>query len=244
VLSDLVQWLGDPARWEGPNGIPVRVAEHVGYSLGATLIAVAIALPLALWIGHTGRGGLVAVNVANVGRAVPTFGLILGAFVVFGLNLIPVYIALVAMAVPPMLTNAYVGIREVDADIKEAAAGMGMTGWQILWRVEVPVALPLIMSGVRTSAVQVVATATLAAYVGLGGLGRYLVDGLAQGVQTNPSARSMVIAGAIAVALLALLAEVGLGRLERLVVPRALTAPDARAAPREPEPETQIPVAS
>lgn len=222
VLTEVLIWLGEAGRWQGPNGIPNRVWEHLGYSIGATLVAMAIALPLAFWIGHTGRGGLLAVNVANVGRAVPTFGLVLGAFVIFGLNLTPVYIALVLMAIPPILTNAYVGIREVDPEVREAAEGMGMTGWQVLWRVEIPVALPLIMTGIRTSAVQVVATATLAAFVGLGGLGRYLIDGLAQGVQVNPSARSMVIVGAALVALLAVLTELLLDRLERAIVARPL----------------------
>ena len=219
VLTDLWQWLGDPARWQGANGIPIRVWEHLGYSIGATLVATAIALPLAFWIGHTGRGGLLAVNIANVGRAVPTFGLILAAFVIFGLNLIPVYIALVLMAIPPILTNGYVGIREVDPEVREAAEGMGMTGWQVLWRVEVPVALPLIMTGIRTSAVQVVATATLAAFVGLGGLGRFIIDGLAQGAQYSPSARSMVIVGAALVAILAVATELLLDRVERALRP-------------------------
>ena len=219
VLTDLWQWLGDPARWQGPNGIPIRVWEHLGYSIGATLVAMAIALPVAFWIGHTGRGGLIAVNVANIGRAVPTFGLILAAFVIFGLNLIPVYIALVLMAIPPILTNGYVGIREVDPEVREAAEGMGMTGWQVLWRVEVPVALPLIMTGIRTSAVQVVATATLAAFVGLGGLGRFIIDGLAQGAQYSPSARSMVIVGAALVAGLAVATELLMDRIERALRP-------------------------
>ena len=222
VLVDLWQWLADASRWQGANGIPTRVWEHLGYSVGATLVAMAITLPVAFWIGHTGKGGLLAVNVANIGRAVPTFGLILAAFVVFGLNLTPVYIALVLMAVPPILTNAFVGIREVDPEVREAAEGMGMTGWQVLWRVEIPVALPLIMTGIRTSAVQVVATATLAAFVGLGGLGRYIIDGLAQGAQTNPRARSMVIVGSVLVAALAVATELLLDRVERLVVPRPL----------------------
>ena len=237
VLTETLRWLADPARWQGANGIPTRLLEHIGYSVGATLIAMAISLPLAFWIGHTGRGGLVAVNVANIGRAVPTFGLVLGAFVIFGLNLIPVYIALVLMAIPPILTNAYVGIRHVDAEVRDAAEGMGMTGWQVLWRVEIPVALPLIMTGVRTSAVQVVATATLAAFVGLGGLGRYLIDGLAQGVQTSERARSMVIVGAALVALLAVLTELLLDRVEARVVSRHLTpsrAPGGAAEHAEP----------
>jgi osmoprotectant transport system permease protein len=233
VVGEVLQWLSDPARWQGANGIPIRVWEHIGYSLGATLVAMVIALPLAFWIGHTGKGGLLAVNVANVGRAVPTFGLILAAFVIFGLNLVPVYIALVLMAIPPILTNGFVGIREVDPEVREAAEGMGMTGWQVLWRVEIPVALPLIMTGIRTSAVQVVATATLAAFVGLGGLGRFIIDGLAQGAQVNPRARSMVIVGSVLVALLAVVTELLLDRLERLMVPKPL-ATQAHQAHAEP----------
>lgn len=234
VFNELATWLSDPAHWTGANGIPARTIEHIGYSIGATLIAMLIALPLALWIGHTGKGGTLAINIANIGRAVPTFGLILGAFVVFGLNLVPVYIALVLLAIPPMLTNAYIGIREVDADIREAAEGMGMTGAQVLRRVEIPVGLPLIMTGIRTSAVQVVATATLAAFVGLGGLGRYLIDGLAQGVQFNPDARSMVIVGAFLVALLAVLTELLLDWLERIVVSSALQREGLAVALEEP----------
>lgn len=233
LLTDLWAWLGAAAQWQGPNGIPTRVWEHLGYSIGATLVAMVIALPLAFWIGHTGRGGLLAVNVANVGRAVPTFGLILAAFVIFGLNLIPVYIALVLMAIPPILTNGFVGIREVDPEVREAAEGMGMTGWQVLWRVEIPVALPLIMTGIRTSAVQVVATATLAAFVGLGGLGRFIIDGLAQGASNNPRARSMVIVGALLVAVLAVAAELVLDRVERLIVARPLAAGE-RQTPTQP----------
>jgi osmoprotectant transport system permease protein len=233
VLTDLWAWLNEAARWQGANGIPIRVWEHLGYSIGATLVAMAIALPLAFWIGHTGRGGLVAVNVANIGRAVPTFGLILAAFVLFGLNLIPVYIALVLMAIPPILTNGYVGIREVDPEVREAAEGMGMTEWQVLWRVEIPVALPLIMTGIRTSAVQVVATATLAAFVGLGGLGRYIIDGLAQGAQNNPRARSMVIVGSLLVALMAIATELLLDRVERLLVV-GRTVPDTATRHAEP----------
>ena len=233
VFSDVWLWLSEAARWQGPNGIPTRLWEHLGYSAGATLVAMAIALPLAFWIGHTGRGGLLAVNVANIGRAVPTFGLILAAFVIFGLNLIPVYIALVLMAIPPILTNGYVGIREVDPEVREAAEGMGMTGWQVLWRVEIPVALPLIMTGIRTSAVQVVATATLAAFVGLGGLGRYIIDGLAQGAQYDPQARAMVIVGSVLVAVLAIATELLLDRVERLVV-SGTAASDAATTPAEP----------
>ena len=223
TLTELANWLADPANWQGPSGVPTRVLQHMGYSVGATIVATLTALPLALWLGHTGRGGTLAINIANIGRAVPTFGLILAAFVAFGSSLLPVYIALVLMAIPPILTNGYVGIREVDADVREAAAGMGMTGLEVLLRVELPMALPLIMTGIRTSAVQVVATATLAAFIGLGGLGRFIIDGLAQGgARSAGPGRSMLLVGAATVAILSILIELALGWVERIVAPAAL----------------------
>jgi osmoprotectant transport system permease protein len=214
-VTALWQWLTDPAHWSGPNGLVQRLAEHVGYATAATVFAAVLVVPVALWIGHTGRGRLLAVQIGNLGRAIPTFGLILAAFTLFGYGLTPVYIALVALAVPPILVNTVAGIRQVDPEIVEAARGMGMTGAQVLWRVELPIALPVLMAGIRTSAVQVVATATLAAVIGLGGLGRPIIDGLAQGVTYNPDARAMVIAGALGVALLSVLTEWGLSAVER-----------------------------
>ena len=221
-LSSLAAWFADPAHWSGPNGILARLLEHVGYSLVATLVAAAIALPLGLVLGHTGRFGNLAINVANVGRAIPTFGLIVIAFILLRFSLLPVFIALIALAVPPILTNTYVGIQQVDREIRDAATGMGMTGWQTLWQVEAPIALPLIMAGIRVSAVQVVATATLAAVVSFGGLGRFIIDGLAQGVQGRARGLSQVVAGALMVAVLAMLTETGLGWLQRVATPRGL----------------------
>jgi osmoprotectant transport system permease protein len=197
VIADVVSWLTDPAQWSGPDGIPVRTLQHLWYSLLATAIAAAVALPIGIFIGHTGRGALFAVNLTNLGRAVP-----------------------------PIVTNSYIGIRSVDRDVREAAEGMGMRGRQVLWQVELPVASPLIMAGVRTSTVQVVATATLAAFVGLGGLGRYLIDGLSQ--RDLPQ----VVGGAILVAVLSLLTELALGRVQTLVVPRGLGQRGADAAVR------------
>lgn len=219
-MSALWQWLGDPAHWSGPNGLSQRFAEHIVYSAAATLLAAIVVLPLALWIGHTGRARLLAVQVGNLGRAIPTFGLILAAFTLFGYGLTPVYVALVALAVPPILVNTVAGIRQVDRDVVEAASGMGMTGAQVLWRVELPIALPVVMAGLRTAAVQVVATATLAAVIGLGGLGRPIIDGLAQGVSYNPQARAMVVAGAAGVALLSVFTEWGLAAVERRIAAR------------------------
>jgi osmoprotectant transport system permease protein len=222
----VLAWLTDPAQWSGPDGIPVRTLQHLYYSLLATALAAAIALPIGIFIGHTGRGALVAVNLTNLGRAIPSLGIIILVFTLAGFGFIPVLVALVALAVPPIVTNSYAGVRSVDREIREAAEGMGMRGRQVLWQVELPVAMPLIMAGIRTSTVQVVATATLAAYVGLGGLGRYLIDGFSQ--RDLPQ----VVGGAILVAVLALLIELALGRLQTLVVSRGLAERGADAAVR------------
>jgi osmoprotectant transport system permease protein len=226
VVNEVIAWLTDPAQWSGPEGIPVRTLQHLGYSLLATAIAAAIALPIGVFIGHTGRGAVFAVNLTNLGRAIPTLGIIILVFILAGFGIVPVLVALTALAVPPIVTNSYVGVRSVDPEVREAAEGMGMRGRQVLWKVELPVAMPLIMAGIRTSTVQVVATATLAAYVGLGGLGRYLIDGFSQ--RDLPE----VVGGAILVAVLALLIELALGRLQTLVVSRGLAERGADAAVR------------
>jgi osmoprotectant transport system permease protein len=224
VLSDLIAWLTDPVQWSGPSGIPARTVQHLWYSLLATAIAAAIALPIGVGVGHAGRGGLLAINLSNLGRAIPSLGIIILVFTLVGFGVVPVLVALTALAIPPIVTNSYVGVRSVDPDVREAAQGMGMTGWQVLWHVELPVAMPLIMAGIRTSTVQVVATATLAAYVGLGGLGRYLIDGLSQQVLAQ------VLGGAVLVALLSLATELVLGRVQTLVVSKGLAERSAEAA--------------
>jgi osmoprotectant transport system permease protein len=226
VVNGVLAWLTDPAQWSGPDGIPVRTLQHLWYSLLATTIAAAIALPIGVYIGHTGRGALFAVNLTNLGRAIPSLGIIILMFTIFGFGIIPVLVTLFALAIPPIVTNSYIGVRSVDPDVRQAAEGMGMRGRQVLWQVELPMATPLIMAGVRTSAVQVVATATLAAFVGLGGLGRYLIDGLAQRDLAE------VVGGAILVAVLSLLTELVLGRVQTLVVPRGLAERGAAAAVR------------
>lgn len=203
-------------------GVPTLLAEHLLYVVGPLLVAIAIALPVGLWVGHINKGGTLAINISNAGRAIPSLGLILIAYLAFGLSVIPVLIALIAMAIPPILTNTYVGVREIDAEVRDAAAGMGLSGWQILQRVEIPMAMPVIMAGIRTSAVQVVATATLAAFVGLGGLGRPIFTGLATSVQFNPDARTVVVVAVVLVAVFAIVVEQLLGVVERLVVPTGL----------------------
>ena len=215
-LADVAQWFATAANWHGERGIVHRLTEHVAMSGAATATAVVLALPVGLLLGHTGRGALVAVNVSNVGRAIPSFALLVLGVQLFGIGAEPAFIALVALAIPPVVTNAYVGVRQVDPDVVEAARGMGMGEARILARVEVPVGMPLIMAGVRTAGVQVVATATLAAVVAWGGLGRYIVDGLAQKDTVQ------VFAGALIVAVLSMTTEVVLGLLQRMLTPAAL----------------------
>jgi osmoprotectant transport system permease protein len=219
-LAEVVAWFGDRANWRGNSGLVQLTWEHVTISVVAMLIAMAVALPLGLMLGHLGRGGVVAINVSNVGRAVPSFAVLVFALQLSSIGTTPTLVALVVLAVPPMVTNSYVGVREVDGDMKESARGMGMTGRQVFLGVELPVALPLVMAGVRTAAVQVVATATLAALVGYGGLGALIVLGLRTGDNVE------VFAGALAVAVLALVAEMGLGLAQR-----ALTSDRGRDRP-------------
>jgi osmoprotectant transport system permease protein len=226
VVNEVIAWLTDPAQWSGPDGIPVRTLQHLWYSVLATVIAAAISLPIGVYIGHTGRGAVFAVNLTNLGRAIPSLGIIILMFTVFGFGIAPVLITLFALAIPPIVTNSYIGVRSVDPDVRQAAEGMGMRGRQVLWQVELPIAMPLIMAGIRTSAVQVVATATLAAFVGLGGLGRYLIDGLSQ------RDLAQVVGGAILVAVLSLLTELVLGRVQTMVVSKGLAERGADAAVR------------
>ncbi|WP_433182154.1 ABC transporter permease [Actinoallomurus sp. CA-150999] len=219
-LADQIQaawtWLTASANWSGGDGIPHRLLEHLGYSALALFIAAVIALPLGALVGHTGRGGFVVVTVANFARAVPTLGLVLLVVTVTSIGLTPVIVPLIALATPPILVNTYEGVRGVDPDIKDAARGMGMTGTGILLKAEIPVALPLILLGLRTAAIQVVATATIAAYAGIGGLGRYIVDGLSR--KDYPS----VVGGSVLVVLLAVAVQVAFVGIRRAVVSRGL----------------------
>lgn len=215
-LADVGRWLTTGAHWHGTTGIPHRLTEHLVMSLAAVVTAVVIGLPVGLILGHVGRGGTAAINVSNVGRAIPSLALLVLGVQVFGIGAKPAYLALVALAVPPILTNSYTGIRQVDPDVREAARGMGMTGRGILTKVELPMAVPLIMAGIRTAGVQVVATATLAAVVAWGGLGRYIVDGLAQRDTVK------VFSGALIVAVISMLTELALGGLQRGLTPAGI----------------------
>ncbi|MCI3934611.1 ABC transporter permease [Streptomyces sp. AN091965] len=220
TLGDAWDWLSTSAHWNGDGGIWHRLVQHLVLTVVCLLISCLIALPVALVLGHLGRGGALAVNISNVGRAVPTFAvlvlLLLTPVGKWGEG--PTVVALVLFAVPPLLTNAYVGMREVDRGVVQAARGMGMTGWQMLWRVEAPLALPLIMSGVRIAAVQLVATATIAALAGGGGLGRIITAGF------NLASTPQVVAGAVLVAVFALVVEACFEAAERLTPGRSRTA--------------------
>ncbi|MCX4884350.1 MULTISPECIES: ABC transporter permease [unclassified Streptomyces] len=198
VLHFINAFFSENAHWHGYDGIPTRLREHVQYSLIALAIAAAIGLPVGLLTGHTGRGGNTVAFVATAGRALPSFGLLVLMFVLLGLGLTPVMIPLVVLAVPPILVTTYEAVRTVDPSPVDAARGMGMAESRVLFQVELPVALPLILSGLRSAAIQIVSTATIAAYVSLGGLGRYIVDGL---YQRN---YEKVVGGATLVAVLAL----------------------------------------
>jgi osmoprotectant transport system permease protein len=181
-----------------------------------------LALPVGIWLGHLGKGGVVAINISNIGRAIPSFALLVLAVQLVGIGALPAFVALVALAIPPMVTNSYIGMGEVDADVREAARGMGMRERAVLLGVELPIALPFIMAGIRTSAVNVVATATLAALVGWGGLGRFIIDGFSQRDDVQ------IIAGALIVALLSIAVEFTFTGLQRLAVPRGLRMRETR----------------
>ena len=220
-LGEVVAWFLDPAHWTGANAIPNRLWEHVQITVAATSIAALVAIPPAVVLGHRKQGGIVVVGAVNLFRAVPSFGIVVLALPItislgLGFGFWPTFLALLFLAIPPMFVNSYTGVAGVDPDLVEAARGVGMTDAQCLLGVEVPAASPIILAAVRVAAVQVVATATLGAIVGWGGLGRYIIDGFA--VQDNVT----VFAGALLVAALALATEAVMSAVERWVVPEGL----------------------
>lgn len=223
-MNLLWDWLANPANWTGPYGIPTRMAEHLAYSAVTLVLAALIGVPLGLWIGHTGRGRVVVVNLVNGMRSVPTLGLLFVAVLVVGpllggdiAFLVPSIFVLVVLAIPPILAGAYAGVEGVDPGARDAARGMGMRSFEVLTKVEVPCALPLIFSGLRSAALQVVATATLAASVSLGGLGRFLIDGQAY------RDYGQMAGGALLVAVLAMLVDLVFAGVQRLVVSPGLS---------------------
>lgn len=217
ILGELTTWLTDPANWTGTGGLLQRIGEHLRYTVLAVLGAAALAVPLGLAVGHTGRGGTLVVGLANAMRALPTLGVITLLSLLLGvLKVGPVLLGLGLLAVPPILAGAYAGVQSVDRSVVDAAAGVGMTSWQRLSKVEVPIAMPLLLGGLRGAVLQVVATATVAAYVGLGGLGRPLLDGLRVTDYPQVAGAAVVVAG------LAVLLDLMLAAVQRAMVPRGL----------------------
>ena len=217
LVAETAAWLTNPAQWAGQAGIPNRLLEHVLIASISLAAALLLALPAGLAIGHTGRGAGLAAGVANLGRSLPSLAVIALAIPVtvridpvLGGSVLPTLVAMVVLAVPPILVNAYTGVAEVDRDLVEAGRGMGMREREILLGIELPVALPVVLGGVRSAAVQIIATATLGAIFGSGGLGRFLVDGIAQNDD------GQVFGGVLLVATLALATEAAIEILQRL----------------------------
>lgn len=222
----LLDYLLDPAHWSGDGSIPAQVLVHLGYSAVALLVALVVAVPAGVHVGRTGRGEALVAGAANALRALPTLGLLILVVMVLSPLVpgrmaftVPAVLVLVLLAVPPVLTGAYTGVQSVDPDAVDAARGLGYSPWQVLWHVQLPCALPLLLAGVRSATLQIVSTATVAAYVSLDGLGRFIIDGRATGDYPQ------MAAGALLVAALALLLELAFLGLGRLVVPRGLRRP-------------------
>jgi osmoprotectant transport system permease protein len=233
-MGDIIGFFLDPAHWEGTTGIPNRLFEHLVISGIAVLVATAIAIPVGLYVGHTNRGSSLAINLANIGRAVPSYAMMVIILPItlyladvfhydatFGLTFLPIFLAMMFLAIPPLLVSTYAGLRSVERDLIEAGRGMGLTERQILTRIELPIASPIIVGGFRTATLQVIATATIGAILGGGGLGRFIFDGLNQGL----AGRTSIYAGAIMVAALAIGVDAILAYLQRRLTPRALLAP-------------------
>lgn len=230
-MSEVIAWFSDPSNWQGPTGVPIRLWEHVWISAVSVTVATVLALPAGLYTGHTGRFAGVAINLANIGRAIPSYAVlvmvlpislslapVLGYSPNLGLSFIPTFTAMVLLAIPPILVNAHAGLQSVDRDLIEAARAMGMKEREILGQVELPVAMNVIVGGFRTAVLNVIATATIGAIVSFGGLGRFIIDGRLRGVAGIPE----LIAGAILVTILAVTVDLFLGLLQKRITPRGV----------------------
>lgn len=228
-MEQLLGFLTDAATWQGEQGIPNRIVEHLMISFLAVGVASVIALPLGFYIGHTGKLQLLGINIANIGRAIPSYAVmvmllpimlglapVLGYDPRLGLRFFPIFLAMVLLAIPPILVAAFAGLQEVDRDLTESSRGMGLTERQILTGVELPLALPVLVGGFRVALLQVIATATIGAYLAGGGLGRYIIDGIARRDD------GMLYGGVLLVAILAIGADVLLTWLQRRLTPRGV----------------------
>jgi osmoprotectant transport system permease protein len=236
-FTQTISWLTDPDNYIGYNGIPTRTWEHVWITLLAVAIAAVIAIPIGYAVGHTGRARGFAIAVSGGIRALPTLGVLTLIGLALGIGLAAPLLALVILALPSVLAGAYAGIEAVDPVTVDAARAQGMTEWQILWKVEVPLGLPLLIGGIRAAVLQVVATATLAAYVGAGGLGGYVFLGLK--IQDYGE----MLGASIIIIVLAIVFDIVFAALERAVVPAGVSGRatkrrrDATARPTTPLPE-------
>lgn len=220
VITDAITWLNDPLNWTLPTGIIARTKEHLFISALAVGLGCLVAWPVGIALGHFRRGGGFVVTVANLTRAVPTVALLtIFPLTFLGFGTPPIVLALTVFAIPPLLANAFLGLSEVDPEVREAAVGMGLSRWQLLTKVELPLSVPYLASGFRTAAVQVIATATLAAFVNGGGLGMIISRGFGLGLA---SGGGQVLAGGLIVAILCLIAEGLLALVERAVTPTPL----------------------
>jgi osmoprotectant transport system permease protein len=219
-LNQGIVWLNDPLNWTNPGGLIDRLVEHLEISFWAVLLACLIGWPLGIWLGHRGRGGGPVISVFNLTLAIPTLALLtILPLTPLGFGKPPVIVALAVFAVPPLLANAHTGLRSVDPETIDAARGMGLSGPQLLWQVELPLAVPYLAAGLRTAAVQVVATTALAAFVNGGGLGEIISAGFGLGINVGAG---QIVGGGIVVALLAFSVEIILAGVQRLVTPRPL----------------------
>lgn len=220
LFAQAFAWLTDPARFVGADSLQLRMGEHLFYTFVSVLIAAIIAIPLGYFIGHTGRGRELAIGVSGAARALPSFGVILLLVLLIGVTQKPLaaFIAFVLLAIPSILAGAYSGLEAIDRRVIDSARAVGMTEWQILWKVEVPLGLPLLIGGIRSAALQVVATVTLAAYIGLGGVGLYIISGLAL------RQFDQMLGAAIVIVVLALVLDGLFAVVQRLIVPRGVAA--------------------
>ena len=231
LFGDAFAWIFDPSHWTAGPDVSGHLLEHLAVSGVCVLIAVAIALPIGIAIGHTGKGRGAAILISNIARALPTLGLLSILILLTGIGLLPIAIVLVILAIPPMLAGAYAGVESVDRQTIDAARALGMTEWQIITRVEIPLALPLLIGGLRATALQVIATLGIASAFAFGGLGIYLINGLATADYTQ------LLAGAILITALALVVDGVLAVVQRFVIPRGVAV--GRSAPNGPPQRTR-----
>jgi osmoprotectant transport system permease protein len=220
LFAEAIAWLTSPDQYTGPSALQIRIGEHLFYTFIAVLIAAAIAIPLGYFIGHTGKGRDIAIGVSGAARALPSFGLILLLVLLIGVTQKPLaaFIAFVLLGIPSILAGAYSGLEAIDRRVIDSARAVGMTEWQILWKVEIPLGLPLLIGGIRSAALQIVATVTLAAYIGLGGLGLYIIAGLAL------RRFDQMLGAALVIVALALIIDGLFALTQRLIVPRGVAA--------------------